>query len=86
VAFAAFYRLKRIAWMIPMTGRPIVVLVLQLHPSHPVDFGVNKLFVTRRAILRSLEEPTRKFVVLGWICANEKIAGQARQLIGFSLP
>src|SRR6266568_4266494 len=54
VAFATFDRGARVAFVVPVAGSPVVILVLQLYPSHAVHFLINELLVAGSAILRFL--------------------------------
>ena len=40
--------------MVPVTGSPVVVLVLQLYPADTVDLRIDELLVARRAVFRRL--------------------------------
>ena len=86
MALAAFDRLGRIALGVPVRGRPVVILVLELHPADAVHLLVDELFVAGGAILRLLEGPFAEPVVLLRISADQKVARHATEAVGLPLP
>jgi hypothetical protein len=86
VALAALDRLVRVTLLVPVTGSPVVVLVLQLDPADPIDLRVNELLVAGGTILRLLERALGQLVVLRRIAANEKIPRPSPDAIRGPLP
>src|SRR5215469_1976284 len=74
VTFAALNRSSRIAFMVPVASRPIVVLVLQLHPPDAVDFLINKLLVTGGTVFGFLVHALAQSIVLGGPGPDQKVA------------
>src|SRR5690242_21765246 len=75
VALAALDGGARVAGMVPPALSPVVVLVLQLHPAHVVDFLVYELLVAGGAVLGRLEKALAQIrQVLARVGANQEIA------------
>src|SRR5215831_9209046 len=75
VAFPALDGLVGIAFVVPVAGSPIIVLVLELYPADAVDFLIDELLVARRAVLRLLEHSLAQLGVFAWVGSNQKIPG-----------
>ena len=86
VAFAALDGFVRVAFVVPMAGRPVVVLVLQLNPAHPVHLLIDKLLVASRAIFRLLKAALGQLVVFIRISADQEIARQFAKPFLLPLP
>src|SRR5665213_2871197 len=76
-----------IAFVVPVAGSPVIILILQLHPANPVYLLVDELFVACRAILGRLVKSPVQAIVLSGPRANQKVAcHRARGMIGAPLP
>lgn len=86
VAFAAFDGPLRVAFLVPVAGGPVVVLILQLDPADAIDLLIDELLVARRAIFGLLERTLGEFVVFARIGADEKVARKLAQAFLLPLP
>ena len=86
VALAALDGALRIPLGVPVAGLPVVILVLQLHPTDAIDLLVDKLLVAARAVLRRLEHPLAQELVLVGVGSNEKITRPLAQALCLPLP
>ena len=64
--------------MVPVTGLPVVVLVLKLYPADAVHLLVDELLVAGCAVFRCFVHALAQLQVLGWIGTNQKIPGHSR--------
>src|SRR5262245_43923621 len=74
VALTALDRAACIAFMVPVTRCPVVILILQLHPTDTIDLLIDELLVTCGAILRGLVHPFVEPIVRCGPGANQKVA------------
>src|SRR5215831_1655270 len=79
MALATLDRTPRVARVVPAALTPVVVLVLQLHPTDLVDLLVDELLVTRGAELWALEQRALEALhVVARVGADEEVAHRAR--------
>ena len=70
MAFSAFDGRPRVAFVIPLAGGPVVVLVLQLYPADAVHFLIDELLVAGSTILGFLVHPLAQAIVLRRPCPD----------------
>src|SRR5215831_18426555 len=81
MTLAALHSRARIALVIPVARRPVVVLILQLHPSHTVYFLIDELLVARRAVFGLLIHALAQPVVLHRPGANQEIPSSGSESV-----
>ena len=73
VALAAFHCRACVALVIPVARGPVVILVLQLDPTDPIHFLINKLLVAGSAVFGFLVHALAQAVVGCRPCPDQKI-------------
>src|SRR5215469_12301076 len=87
VALAALDRVPRVTFMVPVTCCPVVILVLQLHPTDSIDLLVDELLMTGRAVFRRLVHPLVEAIVLRGPRPDKEVASKgAKRVVRAPLP